>query len=85
VYPRNRAVRATALNAPVLRADGSSMLVFAMLTAAAGAMLAALLTAQVMGTRIDHARRFAQLVRDTRRLRAHHHPAPAPARLRRRA
>ncbi|MGA1223052.1 MAG: hypothetical protein ACO31E_00630 [Phycisphaerales bacterium] len=41
---------------------------------------------RVMSTRIDDARRLAELVRDTRRLRARHeHPMPAsPPRSRRR-
>jgi len=52
---------------------------FAVATILAAAASAAVLVAQVMATRIDHARRLAELVSETRRLRARiRAAAPAP-------
>jgi hypothetical protein len=46
----------------------------------AGAFAASILVGRVMATRIDDARRLAQLVSETRRLRARHRAAMPPAR-----
>ena len=47
-----------------------------------GATLAGILVLGVMAARIDNARRFADLVRDTRHLRAVSAATPTPARRR---
>jgi hypothetical protein len=59
----------------------NAMVILAVL---AGGFLAAVLVGRVMATRIDDARRFAQLVADTRRLRARHRASMPPARTGRR-
>lgn len=66
-------------------ADVPGMIAFAILAALAGTFLAAMMTLRVMVTRVDDACRLAELVRDTRRLRANHRAAMAvPVRVRRR-
>jgi hypothetical protein len=55
------------------------------LAALAGTFVAVMATLRVMVTRVDDACRLAELVRDTRRLRANHRAATAvPVRIRRR-
>jgi hypothetical protein len=60
------------------------MTLFVVALAIAASLLAGLLVAGVMASRIDNAQRLADLVRETRRLRAAHQAAPAPAARRRR-
>ena len=55
------------------------MFVFTTILACVGAFIAAILTLKVMVTRVDHACRLAELVRETRRLRVFHRAATAPA------
>ena len=72
------------LNRAPVRADAPRMLALTIAAAVAAALAAAILTGNVMATRLDHAARFADLVRSTRRLRAAHRAqlavAPRPRR-----
>ena len=65
-------------------ADLSRMTPFLVALAVAASLLAGLLVAGVMASRIDNAQRLADLVRETRRLRAAHQTAPAATTRRRR-
>jgi hypothetical protein len=65
-------------------ADFRRMTPFLVVLAVAASLLAGLLVAGVMASRIDNAQRLADLVRETRRLRAVHQAAPTPTPRRRR-
>lgn len=66
------------------RADPPNMTVFAAFVAIAAALFTAFLVSRIVVLRVDDACRLAELVRQTRALRARHRAAVPTPRLRRR-